>query len=170
TMEDLENLIQTAKSKGIKIVMDFVINHTADTHPWFIDAKKSNSPFRDYYIWLNDSTAFESFAGGMKDLNLNNTKVVEEIKNIIKFWIEKGIEGFRFDAVKHFFIGDPETHPSAGLIKNYTFLRELQNYAKTINPNIYFVGEMFEYDYLAYNQYYIGLDSLFDFYTADQIW
>src|SRR5690606_7502318 len=93
-----------------------------------------------------------------------------EIKNIIKFWIEKGIEGFRFDAVKHFFIGDPETHPSAGLIKNYTFLRELQNYAKTINPNIYFVGEMFEYDYLAYNQYYIGLDSLFDFYTADQIW
>lgn len=170
TMEDLENLIQTAKSKGIKIVMDFVINHTADTHPWFIDAKKSNSPFRDYYIWLNDSTAFESFTGGMKDLNLNNTKVVEEIKNIIKFWIEKGIEGFRFDAVKHFFIGDPETHPSAGLIKNYTFLRELQNYAKTINPNIYFVGEMFEYDYLAYNQYYIGLDSLFDFYTADQIW
>src|SRR5690606_20075571 len=70
TMADLENLIDKADEMGIKIVMDLVINHTSDTHPWYQSAVSStSSPFRDYYLWTTPSSAFESFPGGMKDLN-----------------------------------------------------------------------------------------------------
>ncbi|MBN3490352.1 hypothetical protein JV173_02370 [Acholeplasma equirhinis] len=171
TMEDLENLIEEANKLDIKIVMDLVINHTSDTHPWFMSAKEGvNSPYRDWYIWTAANTAFESFAGGMKDLNLNNPDVVQEIKDIMAFWVDKGIHGFRFDAAKHLFLGDPGSQPAQAQAKNYTFLKNLKDYVKTINPDVFFVGEVFEYEYVAYNQYYIGLDSLFDFYAAAQIW
>ncbi len=171
TMADLENLISTAKSKGIKVVMDLVINHTSDTNSWYVDAKSSvSAPFRDFYVWTSETTAFESFSGGMKDLNLNNPDVVTEIKDIISFWMSKGIRGFRFDAAKHLFLGDPNINPSNALVKNYTLLRELQLHARSLDPEVFFLGEVFDYTYEAYRQYYIGLDSLFDFYIASEIW
>ncbi|WP_025724808.1 alpha-amylase family glycosyl hydrolase [Acholeplasma granularum] len=171
TMEDLENLISEANKRNIRVMMDLVINHTSDTHPWYIDAKNNtNSEFRDYYIWTSENNAFESFSGGMKDLNLNNEKVVEEIKNIIEYWINKGITGFRYDAAKHFFIGDPNSNPAVMTVKTHQFIRELQLHARSINEDVYFLGEVFEYDYNFYKDYYIGLDSLFDFYTAREIW
>lgn len=171
TMADLENLIQTADSKGIKVLMDLVINHTSDTNNWYLDAKSGiNAPFRDFYVWTSQTTVFESFSGGMKDLNLNNPEVVLEIKNIITFWLNKGIKGFRFDAAKNLFLGDPNTNPSSALVKNYTLLRDLQLHARTVDPDVFFLGEVFDYSYEAYLQYYIGLDSLFDFYVANEIW
>lgn len=171
TMADLENLIDKADEMGIKIVMDLVINHTSDTHPWYQSAVSStSSPFRDYYLWTTPSSAFESFPGGMKDLNLGNPEVVNEIKDIVSFWMDKGIKGFRFDAAKHLFLGDPGTNPAVQLTKNYAFLRDLQLFAKAIDPEVFFLGEVFEYSYDVYKNYYIGLDSVFDFYTASEIW
>ncbi len=172
TMADLENLIEEAGQRDIKIVMDLVINHTSDTHPWFLDARDnpSTSPFRNWYLWTTSTSAFESFPGGMKDLNLDNPAVVQEIEDILEFWINKGIHGFRFDAAKHLFVGNPGTIPANMQAKNYQFLRNLQTFARTVNPDVFFVGEVFDYGYQAYNQYYIGLDSLFDFYAAGQIW
>src|SRR5690625_3154061 len=87
TMEDLERLIKEANKKSINIILDFVINHTSDKHPWYLEAKSDkNSQFRDYYVW-NNGSAYESFPGGMKDLNLSNPKVVDEINNIAKFYL-----------------------------------------------------------------------------------
>ena len=172
-MEDLENLIEAAKERKMRVMMDLVINHTSDTHPWFVDARDnaSTSPYRDWYIWQTPSTAFESFAGGMKDLNLQNEEVVrKEIKNIVTFWQDKGITGFRFDAAKHLFIGDPGTNPAVMASKTHEFLRGLQTHARQNDPGVLFLGEVFEYEYSAVQNYYIGLDSLFDFYVANEIW
>ncbi|WP_422723667.1 glycoside hydrolase family 13 protein [Heyndrickxia acidiproducens] len=127
TMEDAENLIKEAKKHGLKIILDLVLNHTSDQHPWFRAARKSkDSPYRDFYIWRDpkdgrEPTDWASFFGGstwafdeqtgqyyfhlfsdkMPDLNWENPKVREEMVKIARFWLEKGVDGFRLDAVIH---------------------------------------------------------------------
>ena len=76
TMEDFENLVDAANEKDIKIVMDLVINHTSDQHPWFKDAISStSSPYRDYYVF-NNGVPYSYFVGGMMDLNFENPEVI----------------------------------------------------------------------------------------------
>ena len=130
TMEDMDELISEAKNRGIKILMDLVINHTSDEHEWFIKSKDKNSKYRDYYYWRkgkdngrkppNNWTGF--FGGGawekdedsgdyylhlfskkQPDLNYNNPAVLEEVKSIMKFWLDKGIAGFRCDVINIIF-------------------------------------------------------------------
>ncbi|HEX2947111.1 MAG TPA: alpha-glucosidase [Clostridia bacterium] len=124
SMADMDRLIKEAGKRDIKIIMDLVINHTSDEHPWFQKSRDKNSPYRDYYIWKpgkngkapNNWTSF--FAGGcweydeisgeyylhlftkkQPDLNWHNPKVFEEIKEIMRFWLDKGIAGFRCDVI-----------------------------------------------------------------------
>jgi oligo-1,6-glucosidase len=124
TMEDMERLIAEAGKHDIKIVMDLVINHTSDQHPWFTQSRDKDSPYRDYYIWRpgrgkkppNNWTSFFAedcweydersgeyylhlFAKEQPDLNWHNTKVMEEIQDILRFWLSKGIAGFRCDVI-----------------------------------------------------------------------
>ncbi|CDR30801.1 Oligo-1,6-glucosidase [Acholeplasma oculi] len=131
TIDDFERLIEKAKSLGIKVILDFVLNHTSDEHPWFVESRKSrNNPFRDYYIWQDpkyvngkrlEPTNWGSFFGGsawkydeatnqyymkifsdkMPDLNWKNPKVMDSMINVGKFWLELGVDGFRMDAVSH---------------------------------------------------------------------
>src|SRR5690554_2047090 len=144
TMADFDNLVKEAEAKGIKIMLDLVINHTSDQHPWFMEAKKGvNNPYRDYYLWTSETKAYETFVGGMVDLNLNNEKVVSEIKEIVDFYLEKGVLGFRLDAAQHFFDNPAET---AVTIKNIIFLNDLNSYVKEKAPNSFIVGEVFVSD------------------------
>lgn len=117
TMQDMDQLIVEALKRGIRIIMDLVINHTSDEHPWFISSKDPQSPYRDYYIWKDKPNNWTSFFGGsawdkigdsyylhlfskkQPDLNWNNPKVMAEIKDIIHFWLNKGIYGFRCDVI-----------------------------------------------------------------------
>lgn len=125
TMADMDILIEEAAKRDIKIVMDLVINHTSDEHEWFKQSRDKNSPYRDYYIWRpakengdlpNNWTSFfgedcweydeksdeyylHLFAKKQPDLNYYNPKVLEEIKGILKFWLNKGIAGFRCDVI-----------------------------------------------------------------------
>lgn len=117
TMEDMDLLIVEAMKRGLRIIMDLVINHTSDEHPWFIESKKKDSPYRDYYIWkekpnnwtsffsgpawtkVDDSYYLHLFSPKQPDLNWNNPKVYDEIKNIMIFWLNKGIYGFRCDVI-----------------------------------------------------------------------
>ncbi|MGI6577986.1 MAG: glycoside hydrolase family 13 protein [Eubacteriales bacterium] len=128
TMKDMERLITEAGERGIKIVMDLVINHTSDEHPWFIKSRQGHPEYRDYYYWRkgknggppNNWTGF--FGGGtwekdehsdewylhlfskkQPDLNYHNPKVLEEIKDIMRFWLDKGIAGFRCDVINILF-------------------------------------------------------------------
>lgn len=124
TMEDMDRLITEAGKRDIKIIMDLVINHTSDEHPWFIQSRDKQSPYRDYYIWRPGRNGkppnnWMSFFGGstweydeksgeyylhlfskkQPDLNWRNPKVMEEIQNIMRFWLDKGIAGFRCDVI-----------------------------------------------------------------------
>lgn len=117
TMQDMDRLIVEAAKKHIRIIMDLVINHTSDEHPWFIESKDPKSPYRDYYIWSNQPNNWTSFFGGsawdkigdsyylhlfskkQPDLNWNNPAVLEEVKKIMHFWLNKGIYGFRCDVI-----------------------------------------------------------------------
>jgi len=125
TMADMEELFTEASARDIKIIMDLVINHTSDEHEWFQKSREPDSPYRDYYIWRggkhggrppNNWTSF--FMGGtwefdpkngeyylhlfdkkQPDLNYHNPKVIEEIKDIMRFWLDKGAAGFRCDVI-----------------------------------------------------------------------
>ncbi len=126
TMEDMQELLDQANARNIKVVMDLVVNHTSDEHPWFLEAKKSkDNPYRDYYIWKDeppkhgDVNYFESVFGGpaweydetsgqyffhlfskrQPDLNWENPKVAEEVHKMMNWWIDKGIGGFRLDVI-----------------------------------------------------------------------
>ncbi|MCH4167808.1 MAG: alpha-glucosidase [Streptococcaceae bacterium] len=125
TMADMDELIQKAKEKNIKIIMDLVLNHTSDEHAWFIEAKKGkDNAYRDYYIWRdpidgevpNDLKSTFSgsawqydeateqyflhlFSKKQPDLNWENPKVREAIHSMINFWIDKGVGGFRLDVI-----------------------------------------------------------------------
>ena len=130
-MDDFENLLKDAKEKGLKIIMDFVPNHTSKKHPWFEESKKSKTgPKRDWYIWRNgtgengteppnnwlsvsggsawtyDSASKQFYLHQFKeeqpDLNLRNQEVKDELKKAMKFWLDKGVDGFRFDSVQYF--------------------------------------------------------------------
>ena len=117
TMEDMDELIEKAAQKGLRILMDLVINHTSDEHSWFIASQNPDSEYRDYYIWKekpNNWTGFFSgttwekigdqyylhlFSKKQPDLNWNNPKVMKEVQNIMHFWLKKGIYGFRCDVI-----------------------------------------------------------------------
>lgn len=164
TLDDFQNLIDQAHSRGIEIIMDLVINHTSDQHPWFLSAKSSvNSPYRDYYIW-NGNTAYSTFVGGMVDLNYNNPAVITEVENIMDFYMDMGVHGFRIDAAKHLIESNNATLDNAMLIFQFN------QHMKQKDPNSFLISEVLDMNYAAYVDYYIGSDSLFDFYAAQNIW
>ncbi|WP_439424996.1 glycoside hydrolase family 13 protein [Oenococcus alcoholitolerans] len=125
TMDDFDQLLEKAHKKGIKILMDLVVNHTSDQHEWFQKSKRSkNDPYSDYYIWRdpvnghepnNWRSAFSGsawkyvkergqyylhlFAPGQPDLNWENPKVRQEVFSLMRFWLDKGVDGFRMDVI-----------------------------------------------------------------------
>ncbi|EGO8081336.1 alpha-glucosidase [Enterococcus faecalis] len=127
TMEDFQELLDQAHQLGLKIILDLVVNHTSDQHPWFVEAKKSlDNPYREYYLWADATpdrmpNEWQSFFGGstwtydagtkqayfhvfakeQPDLNWKNPKVREEIYAMIRWWLDLGIDGFRLDAISH---------------------------------------------------------------------
>ncbi|WP_138493855.1 glycoside hydrolase family 13 protein [Paenibacillus pinistramenti] len=127
TMEDFDRLLREVHARGMKLMMDLVLNHTSDEHPWFIESASSkDNPKRDYYIWRkgkNDGPPnnWESYFSGsvweyddktdeyylhlyskhQPDLNWENETVIEELHNMVHWWLKKGVDGFRFDAIAH---------------------------------------------------------------------
>lgn len=124
-LEIFQKLLAEAHELGLKVIMDLVINHTSDEHPWFLESKKSkDNPYSDYYIWRdakkgkmpnNWDSLFEGkaweyvpdrdqyylhiFAKKQPDLNMDNPKVREEIKEIMRYWMDMGVDGFREDVI-----------------------------------------------------------------------
>lgn len=151
TMAEMEELIKKAKQRGIKIVMDLVVNHTSDEHQWFIEARKDpQSKYRDYYIWRDPKadgsapTALQSVFGGpaweydqaseqyyfhqfsrkQPDLNWENEDVRAEVYEMMNFWVKKGIGGFRMDVID--LIGKiPEKDITSNGPKLHEYLKEM---------------------------------------------
>ncbi|SHK24766.1 alpha-glucosidase [Hespellia stercorisuis] len=124
-LEQFQKVLDRAHEMGMKVIMDLVINHTSDEHPWFVESRKSrDNPYSDYYIWKdakngrlpnNWNSLFEGkaweyapernqyylhlFAKKQPDLNMDNPKVREEVKEIMRFWLSMGVDGFREDVI-----------------------------------------------------------------------
>lgn len=139
TLADFDNLVVRCKELGIKLILDFVPNHTSDEHDWFIKSSTNISGYEDYYIWhpgtVNETNQrnppnnwlsafrysgwewnenrqayyFHQFVTKQPDLNYRNSAVVEEMKEVLRFWMSRGVDGFRIDAVPHLFEIAPST-------------------------------------------------------------
>lgn len=155
-MNDFRALVNEAHNRGIKIIIDFVGNHTSDQHPWFT-ASAENSSKRNWYIWRssapdyngpwgqtvwherNNAYYYGIFWGGMPDLNYKNTEVTNEIKNTVRFWKEDiGVDGFRIDAVKHWIEnGSNQENTNETL----SWWRDFYAFQKDLDPGLMTVGE-----------------------------
>ena len=150
TMEDMETLIREADKRGITIIMDLVLNHSSEEHFWFKEALRSkDNPYHDYYVW-RDGTAdevpndmkscfggsawtwvphlkqyyFHQFAEAQPDLNWENPAVRQELYQMIRFWVDKGIGGFRLDVIDQI-AKDPDLKITNNGPRLHEFLREL---------------------------------------------
>jgi glycosidase len=176
----------------MRVVLDLVLNHTSDRHPWFQESASSPaSPRRDWYVWRPDDPGwgrpwdpgaatwhkrgdayyYGLFWGGMPDLNYRNPAVREEAKRIARHWLAKGVDGFRLDAVRHLI----ETGPGAGQQGNpetHAFLKEFARAVKEARPDAVLVGEAWSNTFDIADYYGENgdeLDILFDFPLAGAI-
>jgi alpha-amylase len=161
--EDFRRLIEEAHRRGIKVVVDLVLNHTSTEHPWFVDsASGPDAAKRDWYIWSpsddgsrapwsgggpvwhqrGDDYYFAMFWEGMPDLNYRNPEVTAEMQEVARFWLEEmGVDGFRLDAVRHLveegtrYSGAPATHQ---------WLAGFDDFLDTVNPEALTVGEVWD--------------------------
>ena len=164
THGDLVELLRTANDRGIRVIVDLVVNHTSDKHPWFVNARRSrNAKFRDYYVWTDkppkkqaktvfpgeESSVWEldkttgqyylhSFYRYQPDLNIANPRVRDEIAKVIGFWLELGVSGFRVDAVP-FLIEAP---PGVDIGDPHEFLRDLRRFLERRRGDAVLLGEV----------------------------
>lgn len=163
TLDDFREFLNEAHKRGIKVIMDLVVNHTSKEHPWFKEAAADkSSSYRDWYVWAEDSgtaTSGSSAAGsgnpwhsvrgdhylgifweGMPDLNFDNPKVRKEITATGQFWLKQGVDGFRLDAAKHIYEDLQTDKSQATTDKNVAWWQEFRSGLKEVKPDAYLVG------------------------------
>lgn len=182
TNDDFKRLVAEAEARGIKIVLDLVINHTSSQHPWFQEALRDpDSPYRDWYLWSEAQPPFPNwhrspvadeyyygyFWSEMPDLNFRNPAVTEEVYKISRFWIsEMGAAGFRMDAIKHLF---EYQAVQEDYIENHVWLRDYRAFLERELPGTYTIGEIFNGNPTNLPPYYPDqLDYYFEFDVAQQ--
>ena len=170
TMQDMDKLISEAKKRGIRIIMDLVVNHTSDQHQWFIEARKSkDNPYRDFYIWRDPVAGHEPndlksdfsgsawqfdaqtgqyylhfFAPQQPDLNWQNPQLRHKIYDMMNFWLDKGIGGFRMDVIE--LIGkEPDRKIRENGPQLHHYIQEM-NQAVLANRDVVTVGETWSAD------------------------
>jgi len=184
TMEDMDALLAACSSRNIRVILDLVVNHTGYDHPWFqaaADYLKSLPageepdstlcPYVDYYRFSRETgTAMRTLEGtdfyyeamfspDMPDLNLDNPQVRKEIEAVMKFWLDKGVSGFRLDAAKEFFSGR--------VSKNVEVLSWLQTAATAMKPDAYLVAEVWDTFANVTAYYESGISSVFNYPFGD---
>jgi glycosidase len=173
TMDDFENFISQASERNIDVIIDLVLNHTSIDHPWFQAALQAartgdlDNPYLDYFTLVSEEESIPgryhhfhgdlyyegNFSSRMPELNLDNPAVKEEIIDIIEFWLNKGVQGFRLDAAKYPYY---EEHD-----KNIEFWQWFMNEVKSIKEDAYVVGETWDSNSTIY-PYYQDINN-FDF-------
>lgn len=165
-IEDFEELVQEAKKRGIRVIADLVLNHTSDQHQWFVESRSSrDNPKRDWYVWSDtdqrylgtriifldwerSNWAFDEetkqfywhrFYTAQPDLNFDNPEVQEEMFNVASFWMDKGISGFRADAVPYLF--ERENTNSENLPETHEYLKRLRAHLDHYFPDAVLLAE-----------------------------
>lgn len=184
TLDDFRQLLAECDRRGIKVIMDLVLNHSSSANPWFQEAcaylqglggaepDAQECPYVEYYHFSKEQSGgyyqvegtdwyYEAmFWSEMPDLNLDCAALREEIAKITQYWLDMGVGGFRLDAVKEYYTGAPQS--------NIEFLTWLTDTVKSQKEDAYLVGEVW-LDMADYAKYYeSGIDSIFDFAFADK--
>ncbi len=197
TMQDFEELISACKAKGISVMLDITFNHSSSTNKWFLASKNPSDPHRAWYHWISENPENEwtdnsskynlnqkmwnhnlwtkvgnsyyagEFHDGMPDFNLDCPELRAELKNVLAFWMEKGVSGFRFDAAGHIY--DKVKMPAGfdeSTKSSQDFWKEIIDYTKSLNPHTYSVAEVWDPTSIR-AQALGGLDSVFHFDLGD---
>lgn len=190
TLADFRRLTEEAHQRGIKVIIDMVINHTSDESPWFKAALDPHSRYRDWYSWAGKYTDLASgsaagsrawqaagkqhylgiFAPGMPDLNYDNPAVRAEMIAAGRFWLQQGADGFRLDAARHIYENFPwDADDPATLAKNLDWWNAYRRGLDTANPRAWLVGEVTQPAASQLAPYLKPLDAVFNFPLAAQL-
>lgn len=191
TMADFENFIAQAHKRDIKVILDLVLNHISDKHEWFIKSASKTPGYEDYFIWRDQRPAsgwgqpwsaesnpaavwhwnetrqafyYGAFGSSQPDLNLTKQIVIDELNKLASFWLHKGVDGFRLDAVRYAVEegGYPKQADTQGTIDYWTIFSQ---HVKSVKPDAMLVAEAWA-DLATIGKYRNngkGLDSSFDF-------
>jgi maltose alpha-D-glucosyltransferase/alpha-amylase len=160
SLDDFKHLLEVAHNKGLHLITDLVVNHTSDQHPWFQAARGNrDSPYRDYYVWSDSDQKYTQariifldteksnwtwdevagqffwhrFYSFQPDLNFDNPAVRDEMLNVMKFWLDLGIDGFRVDAVPYLF--EREGTSCENLPETHAYLKEMRRFVDENYPD-----------------------------------
>ncbi|MCY3779127.1 MAG: alpha-amylase family glycosyl hydrolase [Chloroflexi bacterium] len=187
SVDDMRRLIAEARSRGIAVIVDMVINHTSSRHPWFLSSRLGEAEFADWYIWADEDPGYRGpwgapawhqaggrfyyavFWDGMPDLNFRNAEVTQAIYDIAAFWLtDIGVDGFRLDAIKHIIEVDKlqENTP-----EGRAWLAGYEAHLESVKPYNFTVGEIFNGPSFIVSRYIEegAIDLGFDFNLADKM-
>ncbi|MEE6273354.1 maltose alpha-D-glucosyltransferase [Georgenia wangjunii] len=166
SIEEVEELIAEAHARGIRIIVDLVMNHTSDQHPWFQSSRSNpDGPYGDFYVWSDDNTGYQDariifvdtetsnwtfdpvrrqyfwhrFFSHQPDLNFENPKVSDAMYDVVRFWCRLGVDGFRLDAVPYLF--EEEGTNCENLPRTHEFLRDLRSMVDAEFPGTLMLAE-----------------------------
>ncbi len=165
-LDDFRALLAAAHDRGLKVITDLVLNHTSSDHPWFQASRARSAGKDDWYVWSDDPGRYAGtrviftdsedsnwtfdevrgqyywhrFFGHQPDLNYDNPDVREEMKRVLRFWLELGIDGFRLDAIPYLF--EREGTNNENIAETHAFLKEIRALVDEIRPHAFLLGEV----------------------------
>jgi alpha-amylase len=184
TMADLRRLVRQAHARGIKVLIDMVLNHTSSRNPWFEQALDPKSPYHDWYTWAGRGTDLSAqssvgvpawhprggqyylgdFSGDMPDLNYDSPAVRREMIKVGRFWLAQGVDGFRLDATTQIYVDFKSDIDNPGAIaKNIAWWRQYHDALSAADPRVFLLGEVPARTEGQAAPYYAALNSVFDF-------
>ncbi len=179
-------LMDACEARGIRVIIDLVLNHLSDRHEWFIDSVAPDSAKRDWFVWRDERPEYRGpwgqrvwhrgpnggwyygcFYHGMPDLNYHNDDVTAQMRDVTRFWIdEMRVDGFRLDAIRHLFEDGrrQDSTPST-----FEWLESYQTFCKALDPSVVTVGEVWADSDVVSRYVGSGMDIAFEFSLADAI-
>jgi maltose alpha-D-glucosyltransferase / alpha-amylase len=197
TLDDFKTLLDEAHARGLKVITDLVMNHTSSEHPWFQASRRREDGKDDWYVWSDDDTRFADarviftdtessnwswdavrgqyywhrFFHHQPDLNFDNPDVRAAMLEVIRFWLEAGVDGFRLDAIPYLF--EREGTNCENLVETHAFLKEVRAFVERIRPDAFLLGEVNQWPEDTLPYFGDGFDEmplLFHFPVMPRLW
>ena len=190
TLADFRRLLDAAHARGIRVIMDLVVNHTSDHHPWFLAARDPDDPHHGWYGWAGRGADLHAtsatggpawhtlgkqhylgvFTGQMPDLNFDTPAVRAAVTDIGRYWLAMGVDGFRLDAARHVYVDFPgQADDPQVLRRNLHWWSAFRDAMAAVRPDVYLVGEVTRDDPGQLAPWFGSLDAVFDFPLATQL-
>ncbi|MGN2243178.1 alpha-amylase family glycosyl hydrolase [Frateuria sp. GZRR33] len=190
TLADFHRLVDAAHARGIRVILDLVVNHTSDQHPWFLAARDPADPHHAWYTWAGPRAALQAtsatggpawhalgkqhylgtFTGAMPDLDFDTPAVREAIDDVGRYWLAQGADGFRLDAAQHVYYDfASQKNDPAVLRENLAWWSSFHRAMKQADPDVYLIGEVTREEPRELAPWFGPLDAVFDFPLASQL-